>query len=564
MARTTHRSATSGSELTDHSRPAPLAGRSAPRTAPVVRVVVALLAAVVIGAANLAPASVALATTRTVTLTPTIGEPGTLVVAQGRGFRANIRVQLLWNGSRTSMPTVRTKANGRFRAEFRVPNASDGSYRVTVRRVRTAAGALGVKTLASSKFEVKRKGPRSPSVTPAPSPTATPTTAPTVPPTAQPTTAPTSAPTVAPTAQPTATPTATPTTAPTATPTTAPTATPTTAPTSAPTATPVASPSPSVRPAPGKLFGVAIAGGSFSDHDPSKVPGRENWDYIYPADGWRMQYLKDRNLTLVRVDFLWERVQPTAFGPLNSSDIAGIRRILDAAQAKGLKVILDMHNYARYYQQPLTTSDAGKLADAWKRLATEFRNHPAVWGYELMNEPHDLAGGGPTWAVLAQAATDAIRTVDTNTWVLVPGYEWQSATAWKAANPTLDISDPSGKVIYAAHQYFDANMDSVYDGSYETEKGYADRGVDLIKPFQSWLAERNAYGIITEFGVPANDTRWLTMLDRFVQALDKDPRMVGGTYWAMGPWWGGYQLSAEPVNGVDRPQMDVLEKYPSR
>jgi len=486
------------------------------------------------------------------TLTPTIGEPGTIIVARGSGFRANIRLQLLWNGSRAYMPTVRTKATGRFRVEFKVPDTADGVYGVGVRRITTSAGALGTTTLARSKFEVKRKNTRS---SPSPSPVSATPMPSAVPATISPTMAPTNSPTAAPTNSPTMAPTASPTAAPTVSPTMAPTASPTTAP--SPT------PSPTARPEPGKLFGVAIAGGSFSDHDPSKVPGRENWDYIYPADAWRMQYLKDRNLTLVRLDFLWERVQPTAFGALNGPDVAGIRRILDAAHAKGLRVILDMHNYGRYYQQPLTTGDAGKLADAWKRLATEFRNHPAVWGYELMNEPHDLPGGGAAWAQLAQAATDAIREVDSKTWVLVPGYEWQSATAWRSANPTLDVQDATGRIIYAAHQYFDADMNSIY-GGYDAENGYANRGVDLIKPFQSWLAERNAYGIITEFGVPADDARWLTMLDRFMQALDGDPRMVGGTYWAMGPWWGSYQLSAEPLNGVDRPQMDVIENYPSR
>jgi endoglucanase len=32
------------------------------------------------------------------------------------------------------------------------------------------------------------------------------------------------------------------------------------------------------------------------------------------------------------------------------------------------------------------------------------------------------------------------------------------------------------------------------------------------------------------------------------------------TYWAGGPWWGNYALSAEPKNGVDAPIMAVLAK----
>jgi endoglucanase len=36
---------------------------------------------------------------------------------------------------------------------------------------------------------------------------------------------------------------------------------------------------------------------------------------------------------------------------------------------------------------------------------------------------------------------------------------------------------------------------------------------------------------------------------------------LGATYWAGGPWWGNYMFSIEVANGVDKPQMDVLEKY---
>ena len=54
-------------------------------------------------------------------------------------------------------------------------------------------------------------------------------------------------------------------------------------------------------------------------------------------------------------------------------------------------------------------------------------------------------------------------------------------------------------------------------------------------------------------------------MDAFLAKVDGDPRLLGGTYWAAGPWWGpDYPLSVEPVNGKDRLQMAVLSKHPSR
>jgi len=287
-----------------------------------------------------------------------------------------------------------------------------------------------------------------------------------------------------------------------------------------------------------------------------------------------MAYFHARGLTVMRVDFLWERLQRAPFAPLHEPDVERLRRVLDAAQAAGQVVLLDMHNYGRYYGRPLTTSDGPLLADGWRRLALAFRDHPAVWGYELMNEPHDLPGHGETWSSLAQAATDAIRIVDQRAWVLVPGYGWQSALGWPENNGSLDVRDPAGRLLYAAHQYFDSDFDSVY-GSYEAEGAYPQRAADLIAPFQAWLATRGARGFFTEYGVPADDPRWLRVLDGFLTALERDPRLAGGTYWAAGPWWGQhvrygelrqetYPLSVEPSGGVDRPQLAVLAAHPTR
>ena len=310
-----------------------------------------------------------------------------------------------------------------------------------------------------------------------------------------------------------------------------------------------------------KIFGVNVNGAEFGDQN---LPGAANTDYIYPSEAWRQSYLAGKNLRLVRLPFRWERVQRTAFAPLYSSDIAGLRSVLDAAQAAGEQVILDLHNYGRYWGAALVRADATKFADVWEKIAVQFRGHPALFGYELMNEPHDLPEGGDSWAFLAQAATDAIRKQDTNAWILVPGYGWQTARFWPDNNGSLNTVDPSGRLLYAAHQYFDADYSGSYSRTYDADQTYRMIGVDRVRPFLDWLAARNAKGILTEYGVPDNDPRYLDVLDAFLGALDAAPQIVGGTYWASGPWWGGYPLSVEPRNGVDRPQMTVLVRHGTR
>ena len=331
--------------------------------------------------------------------------------------------------------------------------------------------------------------------------------------------------------------------------------------TSPPVLTPAPTSPPVVTRQGAKVFGVNVNGAEFGDQN---LPGTANTDYIYPTEGGRQSYLASKSLSLVRLPFRWERVQRSAMSPLHAYDIAGLRSVLEAARVAGEKVILDLHNYGRYYGAPLTKADAARFADVWGKIAAEFSGHPALFGYELMNEPHDLPEGSDSWAFLSQAATDAIRRADTTSWILIPGYGWQTARFWPENNASLSINDPSGKLLYAAHQYFDADYSGSYSRTYDADKTYPTIGVDRVRPFLDWLAARNVRGILTEYGVPDSDPRWLDVLEGFMSALDADARIFGGTYWASGPWWGTYPLSVEPRNGMDRPQMSVLARHGTR
>jgi endoglucanase len=111
-------------------------------------------------------------------------------------------------------------------------------------------------------------------------------------------------------------------------------------------------------------------------------------------------------------------------------------------------------------------------------------------------------------------------------------------------------------VIYEAHLYFDHNKSGRYTKSYEKEEGTPTIGIERLKGFRDWITERNAIGFVGEFGVPANDDRWLAALSNFTKHLREI--QMSGCYWAGGPWWGDYPLSLEPKDGEDRPQMRAL------
>ncbi len=308
-----------------------------------------------------------------------------------------------------------------------------------------------------------------------------------------------------------------------------------------------------------KPFGVNLCGAEFD----SVFPGRYGTDYIYPTAS--LDYYAHKGFRLVRLPFRWERIQPVLFAPLDSAELARMRHFVDQAAQRGMQVVLDMHNYGRRYvgSTPVIIGSpavpAVAFADCWQRLATVFRSHPGIWGYGLMNEPHDQLPEAP-WHLLAQQAINAIRQVDTTTPILIAGDQWSNATWWWQYSDHLRLLvDPAHRLIFEAHVYFDDDFSGRYDESYDQEGAYPEIGVDRVTPFVEWLQFYGLQGFVGEYGVPDDDPRWLEVLARMLTYLQE--HCVNGAYWAGGPWWGEYPLSVEPDENGDKPQMGILEKF---
>ena len=316
-------------------------------------------------------------------------------------------------------------------------------------------------------------------------------------------------------------------------------------------------------------FGVNLAGAEFGQ----TFIGRYGTDYIYPTAA-ELDYYKSKGLTLIRLPFAWERMQPTLNSQLDGTQIGHMTAFLNAADARGMNVILDAHNYGRYghgaFSDVTNHGDVigskavpiAAFADFWYRIAVEFQRHPSLMGYDLMNEPHDM-GNPSVWPTAAQAAVNAIRRVDAARYVIIQGDDWATSAAWLTSNnANLSVNDPAAHILYEAHQYFDHDDRGVYAGSYEQEGAYPTIGVDRLQPFATWLSQHRYNGLLGEYGVPNNDRRWLTVLDHFLTAVRQHG--MWGTYWAGGPLWRSYQLSCEPqANGTDAAQMTIVQKYPS-
>jgi endoglucanase len=299
-----------------------------------------------------------------------------------------------------------------------------------------------------------------------------------------------------------------------------------------------------------------------------------------------LDYIKRANLKLIRLPIAWERAQPKLNGPLDGAYVEALRTCIRNAAARGLSVIIDLHNYGRYNNRWAQEAAANygyvavgggdaigstavpfsAFADFWMKMAMQLKGTPGLAYYDIMNEPHDM-GGTSVWPTAAQAAVDAIRTTDRETAILVEGTQWASAYYWQWDNGNLRVNDPANNLLYEAHLYFDGDGSGKYRRNYDDEGAYPTVGTDRVQPFLNWLRQNNVRGFLGEFGVPNNDPRWLTVLDNFIGVLRANG--ISGTYWNYTyrspggvSWWPvNDPMSIRLDNGQSNPQMGILSRY---
>lgn len=306
------------------------------------------------------------------------------------------------------------------------------------------------------------------------------------------------------------------------------------------------------------MMGVNLAGAEFGS---GYLPGTYNTHYTYPGVA-QLDYYKARGIELIRLPFKWERVQHTLYGALDTIELGRIDTFLNLAEARGMRVILDMHNYARYNIAGTTyiigSPEVPRAAfqDVWEKLAAHVKDRDCLWAYGIMNEPYGM--GAYTWKDSAQVAVNGICLHDNRHAILIPGDQYSGAHWWLTHGaPLIAITDPANNLIFEAHQYFDNDSSGKYDASYDVEGANANTGVARLTSFVDWCNANGVRGFVGEYGVPDNDPRWTTLLDNTLSYLAANN--VSGTYWAGGPWWSNYALSSEMRRvGEEAPQMSVL------
>jgi len=141
--------------------------------------------------------------------------------------------------------------------------------------------------------------------------------------------------------------------------------------------------------------GVNMAGGEFAASN-STLPGTYGTDYSYDTAA-AYAAVAARGHKVIRLPFRWERLQPIRNAALDAAELARIQQVVADVRSAGAQAVLDCHNYGRYIPPGGadlilgSTLPVADLVDLWTRVSVAFQGNPGVYGYGLMNEPHDLA-----------------------------------------------------------------------------------------------------------------------------------------------------------------------------
>ncbi len=180
------------------------------------------------------------------------------------------------------------------------------------------------------------------------------------------------------------------------------------------------------------------------------------------------------NVNLIRWQ-MWRRndeIKP--FDQWLETKLDDLAETLEAAQRRGIKVIIDLHSppggrlpdgtmrmfLERGYQE--------EFIRVWQLIATRFKDHPAVWGYDLINEPVQTLPSPPgvkNWLDLQVEAGKAVREIDPTTPIIIETDEWCSPESFRWLQP-VDLPN----VIYQAHMYWPGKY--THQGV-ETDQGIA-------------------------------------------------------------------------------------------
>lgn len=191
-----------------------------------------------------------------------------------------------------------------------------------------------------------------------------------------------------------------------------------------------------------------------------------------------------------------------------------LEEVLAEAEKRRIAVILDLHQPpgGRYPDNNMAMFYEKKYADhfvaVWERIARRFRGNPAVWGFDLINEPLQTRPAAYDYWSLQKRAAEAIRAIDPDVPIIFSANEASAPAAFRYLEP-LEMKD----VVYQVHLYLPNAFTHQYVFSdppgKEPKVGYpgmigdvwwnGERLREELRPVREFQLRHNARIVVGEF-----------------------------------------------------------------
>ena len=275
------------------------------------------------------------------------------------------------------------------------------------------------------------------------------------------------------------------------------------------------------------------------EYNGGKSGARAYFDYVPPSDT-TLAAIKAQRFWGIRLPISEETLQPdpvkAAAGVLDETYLAVVLQAASRAQKVGLSVIVDMHNFGRYWGNPINVSGStpatnirpmyvnvvGALA---KRLQAA-----GVWGFDVANEPHDIADADVQ--SVEQGAVNAARAAGFKGHLIVENSGWANASGGLKIN----VHDPmvGGVTCTDVHAYGDDNNSGTYKQTMSQDGTKADTIVGRLKPSVDQAKRENRCLFVGELGGPVADPGRRDQV--IVAAKYLAAAGVDWAYWTAGEW----------------------------
>ena len=363
------------------------------------------------------------------------------------------------------------------------------------------------------------------------------------------------------------------------------------------------------------LYGVNIAGGGFANT-------------VWPTVS-EMDHFSNLGMNIIRVAFLWNKMQPNALdsttltwngsAPIDPTQLAGLKAVVDYAKTLGMTVILDLHSYATWGipkvqttctsngTQTVVVADASQLrigmigiingvgygaitaisgtnVTLTKNVTTQTNvaftspsivmgnatfpltamadfwklMAPNFWDYQnvIWGLMNEPSIYVPNWFSAVNSAIAAIRATGATQKIYV-SFPGGGVPSEPAFATGLGIVDPINNYSYEVHKYFDANASGTTGVCVSEAVG---TNALVGATWAARIAGKKLF--LGEFGAGNNTTCNNNVLNVLQFMKDNSDVWDGWTYWAAGPWSPSYFTSVEPnSDGTDKPQISLLVQY---